>query len=121
MYMFPCLTGVLFLFISEVFVRPQTNQNLPPFHSEIRFLLLCFRILCLFVYFEYEPLLSMTIAICSPFHTSFLILLMVPHGEAFEFDVRSLVHFSFHFFCFLNYTQTSLTRLMYRNTVPLPF
>ena len=34
-YIFPCLTGVLFLFISELFVRPQTNQNLHPFLSEI--------------------------------------------------------------------------------------
>ena len=39
---FPCLTGVLFLFISEVFVRPQTNQNLPPFLSEIPCMLRCF-------------------------------------------------------------------------------
>ena len=33
--------------------------------------------------------------ICSPFHTSFLILLAFPHGEAFESDVLTLVHISF--------------------------
>ena len=26
---------------------------------------------------------------------------MVPHGKAFKFDVHTLVHFSFHFFSFL--------------------
>ena len=34
-YIFPCLTGVLFLLISELFVRPQTIPKLPPFLSEI--------------------------------------------------------------------------------------
>ena len=121
MYMFPCLIGVLFLLISEVFVRPQTNQKLATFLSEVPFVLLCFRIVCLFIYFGYELLLDMTIANMFPFNTSFLILFMVPHGESFEVDVRSLVHFSFHFFSFWNYTQTSLSRVMYRNTVPLPF
>ena len=76
---------------------------------------------CHFIYSGYEPLLDITIANFSPFHTSFLILLTVLHGEAFEFDVLTLVHFSFHFFCFWNYTQASLPRLMYRNTVTLPF
>ena len=46
---------------------------------------------------------------------------MVPNGEAFEFGVLTLVHFSFHFFCFWDLTQLSLPRLMYRNTVTLPF
>ena len=78
-------------------------------------------IVCLFIYLGYEPLLDITIANFSPFRTSFLILLTVPHGEAFEFDILTLVHFSFHFFCFRNYTQPSLPRLMYRNTVTLPF
>ena len=41
-YIFPCLTGVLFLFISELFVRPQTNPKLPPFLSEIPCMLLGF-------------------------------------------------------------------------------
>ena len=80
--MVPCLTAVLFLFISEVFVRPQTNQNLPPFLSEIPFVLLCFRILCLFIYFGYEPLLDIKIANMLSI-SSFFIVLMVPHGEAF--------------------------------------
>ena len=52
----------MFLFISEVFVRPQTNQNLPPFLSEIPCMLCCFWIVCLFIYFGYKPLLDMTIA-----------------------------------------------------------
>ena len=59
--MFPCLTGVLFLFISEVFVRPQTNQNLPPFLREIPSCFVAFE-LCLFIYLGYKPLLYMTIA-----------------------------------------------------------
>ena len=41
-YIFPCLTGVLFLLISELFVRPQTNPKLPPFLSEIPCMLLGF-------------------------------------------------------------------------------
>ena len=41
-YIFPFLTGVLFLFISEVFGRPQINQNLPPFLTEIPCMLRCF-------------------------------------------------------------------------------
>ena len=48
-YIFPCLTGVLFVFISEVFVRPQTNQNLPPFLSEIHCMFVAFE-LCVFLY-----------------------------------------------------------------------
>ena len=41
-YIFPCLIGVLFLFISELFVRPQTNPKLPPFLSEFPGMLLGF-------------------------------------------------------------------------------
>ena len=41
-YIFPCLIGVWFLFISELFVRPQTNPKLPPFLSEIPCMLLGF-------------------------------------------------------------------------------
>ena len=121
MYIFPCLTGVLFLFISELFVRPQTNPKLPPFLSELPCMLLGLCIVCLFIDLGYEPFLDITIANFSPFHTSFLFFLTVLHGEAFEFDVLTLVHFSFHFFCFRNYTQPSLPRLMYRKRVTLPF
>ena len=121
-YIFPCLTGVLFLLISEVFVRPQPNQNLPPFLSEIHCMLCCFWIVCLFIYFfDTNPYWTWQLPISSPFHTSFLILLMVPHGKAFKCDVHTLVHFSLHFFSFRNYSQISLPRLMYRNKVPLPF
>ena len=41
-YICPCVTDVLFLFISELFVRPQTNPKLPPFLSEINCMLLGF-------------------------------------------------------------------------------
>ena len=61
MYIFPCLTGVLLLFISELFVRPQTNPKLPPFLSEIPGMLLGFWIVCHFIYLGYEPLLDITI------------------------------------------------------------
>ena len=46
---------------------------------------------------------------------------MVPRGKAFKFDVHTLIHFSFDFFSFWNYSQISEPRLMYRNKVPLPF
>ena len=54
--------------------------------------------------------MDITIANFSPFHTSFLILLTVLHGEAFEFDVLTLVHFSFHLFCFRNYSKNVQAR-----------
>ena len=62
MYIFPCLTGVLFLFTSELFVRPQTNPKLPPLLSEIPCMLLGFLIVCLFIYLGFELLLDIKIA-----------------------------------------------------------
>ena len=59
---FPCLTSVLFLFISGLFVRPPTNPKLPPFLSEIPCMLFGFWIVCHFIYSGYEPVLDITIA-----------------------------------------------------------
>ena len=43
---------------------------------------------------------------------------MVARGEAFKFDLHTLIHFSFQFFSFWNYSQISMPRLMYRNKYP---
>ena len=92
-------------------------------HFSVRFIA-CFVAfeLCVFLYIlDTNPYWTWRLPISSPFHTSFLILLIVLHGKAFKFDVHSLVHFSFHIFSFWNYSQISLPSLMYRSKVPLPF
>ena len=74
MYMFPFLTGVLFLFISELFVRPQTNPILPYF--SVRFLAcsLAFELCVIYI---------------------FRIRTLIGHNNC-QFVLHFILHFSFY-------------------------
>ena len=112
-----CFVSLHFWGICKTF---SDNSELTPISQwDYLCVLLCFRIVCVSYICWIRTLKrdencqNVLHFIHSHFIDGSLIFLM-----AFEFDVVSLVLFSFHFFCFWNYIWTSLPRLMYRNIVP---